>query len=85
MGLPGADRLQWNDPEPRQLAQRRRQCGAMVRPPTKLPVLADPKAGGSVTIKPDIISPDNDGLDDFAGINYQFPALRVISCQYVRL
>ena len=36
--------------------------------------LADPKAGGSVTIKPDIISPDNDGLDDFAGINYQFPA-----------
>lgn len=36
--------------------------------------LADPKAGGSVTIKPDIISPDNDGLDDFAGITYQFPA-----------
>ncbi|HQR01567.1 MAG TPA: hypothetical protein PLA61_12030, partial [Ferruginibacter sp.] len=36
--------------------------------------LADPKAGGSVTIKPDIISPDNDGLDDFASISYQFPA-----------
>lgn len=29
---------------------------------------------GTVTISPEIVSPDNDGMDDFAGINYNFPA-----------
>ena len=28
---------------------------------------------GEVTVTPDIISPDNDGTDDFATINYSFP------------
>lgn len=28
---------------------------------------------GSITISPEIVSPDNDGLDDFATINYSFP------------
>ena len=29
---------------------------------------------GDITISPEIISPDNDGVDDFATINYIFPA-----------
>lgn len=29
---------------------------------------------GTVTITPEIVSPDNDGIDDFATINYSFPA-----------
>jgi hypothetical protein len=28
---------------------------------------------GEITVTPDIVSPDNDGLDDFATINYSFP------------
>lgn len=28
---------------------------------------------GEITLSPEIISPDNDGMDDFATINYQFP------------
>lgn len=28
---------------------------------------------GEITVTPDIVSPDNDGMDDFATINYQFP------------
>ena len=28
---------------------------------------------GSITISPDIVSPDNDGMDDFATISYNFP------------
>jgi hypothetical protein len=29
---------------------------------------------GTITITPEIVSPDNDGLDDFATINYAFPS-----------
>ena len=28
---------------------------------------------GTITINPEIVSPDNDGLDDFASVNYNFP------------
>lgn len=28
---------------------------------------------GEITVTPEIMSPDNDGLDDFATINYVFP------------
>jgi hypothetical protein len=28
---------------------------------------------GEITVTPDIVSPDNDGMDDFATINYSFP------------
>ncbi len=28
---------------------------------------------GEITITPDIVSPDNDGLDDYATLNYRFP------------
>ena len=33
----------------------------------------DAQASGDVTVSPKIISPDNDGMDDFATINYNFP------------
>lgn len=29
---------------------------------------------GTLTVSPEIVSPDNDGMDDFAGISYNFPA-----------
>lgn len=29
---------------------------------------------GTITVTPDIVSPDNDGMDDFATISYSFPA-----------
>lgn len=29
---------------------------------------------GTITVSPETVSPDNDGMDDFAGINYNFPA-----------
>ena len=29
---------------------------------------------GEITVTPDIFSPDNDGIDDFATINYSFPS-----------
>ncbi|MEI9935352.1 MAG: hypothetical protein WDM71_11015 [Ferruginibacter sp.] len=28
---------------------------------------------GEITVSPEIFSPDNDGVDDFATINYNFP------------
>jgi Lamin Tail Domain/CHU_C Type IX secretion signal domain len=31
-------------------------------------------AQGDITITPEIVSPDNDGMDDFATINYSFPS-----------
>ena len=34
----------------------------------------DEEVKGEITIAPDIFSPDNDGTDDFATINYSFPA-----------
>lgn len=34
---------------------------------------ADAQLKGTITISPDICSPNNDGLDDFVTINYQFP------------
>jgi hypothetical protein len=34
----------------------------------------DMQAEGEVTVSPEIISPDNDGMDDFATIDYLFPA-----------
>lgn len=34
----------------------------------------DQQAQGEITITPEIFSPDNDGIDDFATINYSFPA-----------
>ncbi len=34
----------------------------------------DAEAQGQITITPDIFSPDNDGIDDFATISYSFPA-----------
>ncbi len=34
---------------------------------------ADAAVQGEITVTPEIISPDNDGLDDFATINYSFP------------
>ena len=34
---------------------------------------ADAAVQGEITVKPEIISPDNDGLDDFATLNYSFP------------
>lgn len=34
----------------------------------------DLQAQGEITITPEIISPDNDGMDDFAGIDYFFPS-----------
>ena len=35
--------------------------------------MADAASFGEITVTPDIVSPDNDGLDDYATINYQFP------------
>ncbi len=34
----------------------------------------DQQAQGEITITPEIFSPDNDGMDDFAIINYSFPS-----------
>jgi hypothetical protein len=34
---------------------------------------ADAQLKGEITVAPEICSPDNDGLDDFATITYQFP------------
>jgi len=33
----------------------------------------DAAVQGEITVTPDIVSPDNDGIDDFATINYSFP------------
>ncbi|MGB3236020.1 MAG: gliding motility-associated C-terminal domain-containing protein, partial [Ferruginibacter sp.] len=33
---------------------------------------ADAAVQGEITVTPEIISPDNDGIDDFATINYSF-------------
>lgn len=33
----------------------------------------DAAVQGSITVAPEIVSPDNDGMDDFATITYQFP------------
>ncbi|MEP6710939.1 MAG: lamin tail domain-containing protein [Ferruginibacter sp.] len=33
----------------------------------------DAEVKGDITVTPEIVSPDNDGLDDFATINYSFP------------
>ena len=33
----------------------------------------DASVQGEITVTPDIVSPDNDGMDDFATINYSFP------------
>ena len=35
---------------------------------------ADAQLQGEINITPEIFSPDNDGTDDFATINYNFPA-----------
>lgn len=35
--------------------------------------MADAATFGEITVTPDIVSPDNDGMDDYATINYQFP------------
>lgn len=34
---------------------------------------ADGAGFGEISVTPDIVSPDNDGIDDYATINYQFP------------
>lgn len=34
----------------------------------------DQQAQGEITITPEVFSPDNDGMDDFAVINYNFPS-----------
>jgi hypothetical protein len=34
---------------------------------------ADNKNPGTITVSPDVFSPDNDGMDDFATIDYSFP------------
>ena len=34
----------------------------------------DQKLQGEITVTPEIFSPDNDGIDDFASINYIFPS-----------
>jgi hypothetical protein len=34
---------------------------------------ADPDLPGTITITPAVVSPDNDGMDDFATISYDFP------------
>jgi len=34
---------------------------------------ADGAGFGEISVTPDIVSPDNDGMDDYATINYQFP------------
>jgi hypothetical protein len=34
----------------------------------------DQQVQGEITVTPDIVSPDNDGMDDFATINYSFPS-----------
>lgn len=34
----------------------------------------DAQAQGEITVTPEIFSPDNDGIDDFATINYSFPS-----------
>lgn len=34
----------------------------------------DQQAQGEITVTPEIFSPDNDGMDDFAIINYNFPS-----------
>ena len=33
----------------------------------------DAEVKGDITVTPEIVSPDNDGQDDFATINYSFP------------
>ncbi|MEO6406433.1 MAG: lamin tail domain-containing protein [Ferruginibacter sp.] len=33
----------------------------------------DAAVQGTISVSPEVISPDNDGLDDFATINYEFP------------
>lgn len=37
-------------------------------------IRSDLQARGEITVSPKIVSPDNDGLDDFATIDYVFPA-----------
>ncbi len=34
----------------------------------------DQQVQGEITVSPEVFSPDNDGLDDFATINYNFPS-----------
>nr|MBA3649883.1 gliding motility-associated C-terminal domain-containing protein [Chitinophagales bacterium] len=34
----------------------------------------DLQVQGEITVAPEIFSPDNDGMDDFAVINYNFPS-----------
>ena len=34
----------------------------------------DQQVQGEITVTPEIVSPDNDGIDDFATINYVFPS-----------
>ena len=34
----------------------------------------DQQAQGEITVTPEVFSPDNDGIEDFATISYQFPA-----------
>ena len=34
----------------------------------------DQQVQGEITVTPEIFSPDNDGMDDFAAINYSFPS-----------
>jgi hypothetical protein len=34
---------------------------------------------GTITISPEIVSPDNDGMDDFAVVNYAFPSAGYIA------
>jgi hypothetical protein len=34
----------------------------------------DQQAQGQITVTPEIVSPDNDGMDDFATIDYSFPS-----------
>lgn len=34
----------------------------------------DLQVQGTITVSPDVVSPDNDGLDDFATVEYQFPS-----------
>jgi hypothetical protein len=34
----------------------------------------DQQVQGEITVTPEIFSPDNDGMDDFASINYNFPS-----------
>ena len=34
----------------------------------------DLQAQGEITVRPEIVSPDNDGMDDFATIDYSFPS-----------